>query len=209
MLYSGIIGQSEAKARLKHMVAENRVPHALLFAGRSGSGNLPLALAFAQHLFCTNKTEEGACGKCPSCEQVDGLVHPDLHLVFPIVKTEGRKLSNDYVHEFREAFTDSPYMDIHYWFSSISGENKQPLIGVDEAAEILRKLSYTSFLGSYKLMMIWLPEKMNVEAANKLLKILEEPTEDTIFLLVSDAPEQLLATIRSRVQQIPLVPNSS
>jgi DNA polymerase III subunit delta' len=208
MLYSRIIGQNEAKERLKHMVSERRVPHALLFTGRPGSGNLPLAFAFAQHLFCSNPGPEGACGQCSSCDQADRLVHPDLHAVFPIAKIEDRRLSDHFIHDFRDAFLTDPYMDINYWFSCISSENKQPLIGVDEAYEILRKLSYTSFQGAYKVMIIWLPEKMNQEASNKLLKILEEPPDETIFILVSDAPDQLLATILSRVQQIPLVPNT-
>lgn len=203
MLYTQIVGQQEAKQRLLKMVHENRVPHALLFSGREGSGNLPAALAFAQHLYCTNKTENGACGECAVCNKVSKLIHPDLHLVFPIAKSKDVKSSDDLVKEFREAFLQNSYLTLNDWFNELSAENKQPIIPVEEANGILKKLSYTSYEGSYKMMIIWQPEKMNAEAANKLLKVLEEPPEKTIFVLVSNQPEQLLATIISRVQQIP------
>lgn len=203
MLYSQIVGQQEPKLRLLKMVKEERVPHALLFAGKEGSGNLPAAIAFAQHLYCKNKTDEGACGTCISCNKVSKLIHPDLHLVFPIAKSKDVKSSNDLIKEFREAFLANPYLNLNDWFNELSAENKQPIIPVEEANDILKKLSYTSYEGSYKVMIIWQPEKMNAEAANKLLKILEEPPEKTIFVLVSDHIEQLLATIISRVQQIP------
>lgn len=203
MLYNQIIGQQEPKHRLHKMVSENRVPHALLFSGNEGSGNLAAALAFAQHLYCINKTNEGACGKCTACNKVAKLIHPDLHLVFPIAKSKDVKSSNDLIKEFREAFLQNPYLTLNNWFNELSAENKQPIIPVEEANDILRKLSYTSYEGSYKIMIIWQPEKMNLEAANKLLKILEEPPEKTIFILVTNNPDQLLATILSRVQLIP------
>ncbi len=203
MFYSQIIGQQEPKHRLLKMVNEERVPHALLFAGKEGSGNLPAAVAFAQHLYCSSKTPEGPCGYCASCNKVSKLIHPDLHLVFPIAKSKDVKSSNDLIKEFREAFLNNIYLNLNDWFSELSAENKQPIIPVEEANDILKKLSYTSYEGSYKMMIIWQPEKMNQEAANKLLKILEEPPEKTIFVLVSNHPEQLLATIISRVQQIP------
>lgn len=203
MLYQQIIGQKEALGRLQRMVQEKRVPHALLFNGREGSGNLPAALAFAQHLYCTQPQDGLPCGTCASCNKVAKLIHPDLHLVFPIAKSKDVKTSNDVVKEFREAFLQQPYLNLNDWFNELNAENKQPLIPVEEAADILRKLSYTSYEGSYKTMIIWQPEKMNVEAANKLLKILEEPPDETIFILVSNHPDQLLATIISRVQTIP------
>ncbi len=208
MLYSQIVGQQEAKGRLLKMVKEGRVPHALLFTGKEGCGNLPIALAFAQHLFCKQKTESGACGTCASCNKVSKLIHPDLHLVFPIAKSKYIKSSNDLLKEFREAFLAQPYLSLSDWFNEISAENKQPIIPVEESSDILRKLSYTSYEGTYKIMLIWQPEKMNTEAANRLLKILEEPPDLTIFILVSTQPDQLLATIISRVQQIPFY-NSS
>lgn len=185
------------------MVNESRVPHALLFSGKEGSGNLPVAIAFAQHLYCKQPTAEGACGKCISCNKVAKLIHPDLHFVFPIAKSKDVKSSNDLIKEFRELFLQQPYLSLNDWFNELSAENKQPIIPVEESNDILRKLSYTSYEGSYKMMIIWQPEKMNAEAANKLLKILEEPPDQTIFILVSTNPDQLLATILSRVQQIP------
>ncbi len=208
MLYNQIIGQQEAKHRLLKMVNEQRVPHALLFAGKEGCGNLPAALAFAQHLFCTSKNEAGACGECSSCGKVSKLIHPDLHLVFPIAKSKDVKSSDNLIREFREIVLQNPYLTLNDWFNELNVENKQPIIPVEEANDILRKLSYTSYEGSYKMMVIWQPEKMNTEAANKLLKILEEPPEKTIFILVSNNPEKLLSTILSRVQQIPFYNNS-
>lgn len=208
MLYEQIVGQQEPKQRLLKMVSEERVPHALLFTGKEGSGNLPAAVAFAQHLYCTSKSESGPCNQCAACNKVAKLIHPDLHLVFPIAKSKDVKSSNDLVKEFREAFLAQPYMSLNDWFGELSAENKQPIIPVEEANDILKKLSYTSYEGSYKMMIIWQPEKMNQEAANKLLKVLEEPPEKTIFVLVSNHPDQLLATIISRVQQIPFYPCS-
>jgi DNA polymerase III subunit delta' len=204
MLYSQIVGQNEPKHRLLKMVNEGRVPHALLFTGKEGCGNLPAAIAFAQHLFCTQKTESGACGICISCNKVSKLIHPDLHLVFPIIsRPKEVEVSNDVIKEFRKAFLRNPYFTLNDWNAEQNAENKQPLISVKESNEILRKISYTSFEGSYKIMVIWQPEKMNTEASNKLLKILEEPPEKTIFILVANHTEQLLVTILSRVQQIP------
>jgi DNA polymerase-3 subunit delta' len=208
MLYTQIIGQAEAKERLIKLVNDARVPHALLFTGKEGCGNLPMAFAFAQHLYCTQAKPDGPCNECPSCLKVSKLTHPDLLLVFPIAKSKHVKSSDNLVKDFREAFLANPYLTLNQWFGELSAENKQPIIPVEEANDILRKLSYTSYEGSYKIMVIWQPEKMNTEAANKLLKILEEPPEKTIFILVSDHPEQLLATIISRVQQIPFRPDT-
>lgn len=206
MLYSQIVGQAEVKHRLIKMVNDGRVPHALLLSGKEGCGNLPAAIAFSQHLFCTQKNETGACGTCSACIKVSKLIHPDLHLVFPIItKSKEVEISDDVVKEFREAFLNQPYLTLNDWCIEQNAENKQPLISVKESSEILRKISYTSFEGSYKIMVIWQPEKMNTEASNKLLKILEEPPEKTIFILVSNHPDQLLATIISRVQQIPFI----
>jgi DNA polymerase-3 subunit delta' len=131
------------------------------------------------------------------------LVHPDLHFVFPIAKSKDVKRSNDVIAEFREAFLEQPYLTLNDWFDSLGAENKQPIIPVEESGHIIRELSYTSYEGLYKMMVIWQPEKMNTEAANKLLKVLEEPPEQTLFIMVCNNPDALLATIISRVQQIP------
>jgi DNA polymerase-3 subunit delta' len=200
---SDIVGQEEVKGRLLKMVNENRLPHALLFTGADGSGNLPAAVAFAQYLFCTNKQAKDSCGTCPSCMKVSKLVHPDLHFIFPIAKSKDVKRSNDVIAEFREAFLETPYLTLNDWFDSLGAENKQPIIPVEESGHIIRELSYTSYEGLYKMMVIWQPEKMNTEAANKLLKVLEEPPEQTLFILICNNPDSLLSTIISRVQQIP------
>jgi DNA polymerase-3 subunit delta' len=203
VLFKNIIGQTPVKNRLLNMLQDGRVPHALMFTGPEGSGNLPAAFAFVQYLFCQNKTAEDSCGVCASCLKTGKLIHPDLHLVFPIPISKAVRTSNDLLPEFRELFLETPYLTITDWFGSLDAENKQPIIPSDEANDILKKLSYTSYEGGYKIMVIWQPEKMNASSANKLLKILEEPPEQTLFLLVCNHPDQLLATIISRVQQIP------
>lgn len=202
MLFKNLVGQIPVKHKLLNMLHDGRVPHALMFTGPEGSGNLPAAFAFVQYLFCANKQAEDSCGVCPACLKVSKLIHPDLHLVFPIPLSKHVRTSNDLLPEFREAFIETPYLTIHDWFDNLSAENKQPTIPTDEANDILKKLSYTSYEGGYKIMVIWQPEKMNLSSANKLLKILEEPPDQTLFLLVCNHPDQLLATIISRVQQI-------
>lgn len=202
MLFKNIVGQKPVKDKLLHMLHDGRVPHALMFNGPEGSGNLASAFAFVQYLFCQNKQPSDSCGVCPSCLKVSKLIHPDLHLVFPIPLSKDVKTSNDLLPEFREAFIETPYLTIHDWLDSLNAENKQPTIPTDEANDILKKLSYTSYEGGYKIMIVWQPEKMNISASNKLLKILEEPPEQTLFLLVCNHPDQLLTTIISRVQQL-------
>ena len=202
MYFKDIIGQQEAKTKLLGMFADNRIPHALMLTGPEGSGNLLAAFAFIQYVFCTQKQEKDSCGVCPSCIKTSKLGHPDLHLVFPIAKSKEIKTSNDLLLEFRECFLENPYITIHDWFNNINAENKQPLIPTEEASSILKKLAYTSYEGGYKVMLIWQPETMNADSANKLLKILEEPPEQTLFVLVCNHPDKLLATILSRVQQL-------
>jgi len=200
--FKDIIGQQEAKTKLLGMFADNRIPHALMLTGPEGSGNLLAAFAFIQYVFCTQKQEKDSCGVCPSCLKTSKLGHPDLHLVFPIAKSKEIKTSNDLLLEFRECFLENPYITIHDWFNNINAENKQPLIPTEEASSILKKLAYTSYEGGYKVMLIWQPETMNADSANKLLKILEEPPEQTLFVLVCNHPDKLLTTILSRVQQL-------
>jgi len=203
MLYTKIVAHDELKKRLQKMVNSKRLPHALLFSGGDGCGNLPAALALAAHVLCKNKLESGACGECNACHKTQKLIHSDLHLVFPIIKSKSVRTSDDVLVYFREAILKNPYILEAQWMEELDGENKQSLIPVDEAASILKKLSYTSYEGGYKITLIWQPEKMNSEAANSLLKILEEPPEQTLFILVSIHPDKLLATILSRVQHIP------
>ncbi|MBK8500148.1 MAG: hypothetical protein IPL52_15320 [Flavobacteriales bacterium] len=200
MLFSKVIDHAELKAKLIGNIREGRVPHAQLLVGPRGSGNLPLALAYAQYLLCEDKGVVDACGECPSCMQMAKLEHPDLHLAFPIFFTDKVKTCDAFLADWRREVLAEPYLDIELWRDKLESENKQLRMGVDIAQEIQRKLSMKSFRGGCKVMLIWLPELMDAAAANKLLKVLEEPEPSTVFLLVSNDAEQLLATILSRAQ---------
>ena len=205
MLFRDIIGQEATKQQLRQSVREGRIPHAQLFAGISGIGKLQLALAYAQYLNCPHRTDEDSCGQCPTCLQFENLQHPDLHFVFPIVKTDAGDTCNDFLEPWRTILLDKHYFDLDDWHKALGVETKQSMIYEKESGEILRKLSLKAYGDGYKVMIIWQPEKMNIECANKLLKLLEEPPAKTVFLLVSEHPERLLSTIQSRVQTV-LVP---
>lgn len=202
MLFKKILGQQNVKTKLIRSVNEGRVSHAQLFLAPQGSGGLALAVAYAQYISCENKQEEDSCGECPSCVKYNKLVHPDLHFVYPIALSKDVRVSSHKASEWRDAFLDNPYITLFSWFETLGAENKQAVIGADESAEILRKLSLTTYEAEYKIMIIWQAEKMNPAAANKLLKILEEPPEKTLFLLVCENEEQLLRTIVSRTQLV-------
>lgn len=201
--FRDVIGQEAAKQRLLQEAGEGRIPHAQLFCGPEGAGKLPLALAYAKYLCCTDPGPEGACGTCPSCVKWNKLVHPDVHFMFPIVKSaKGKKeVCDDYLADWRHLLMNNPYFALPHWLSAMGAENGQALIYARESDEITRKLSLKSVEGGYKITIIWLPEKMHEACANKLLKLLEEPPEKTLFLLVSEMPEQLLSTILSRTQR--------
>ena len=201
--FRDVIGQEAAKQRLLQEAGEGRIPHAQLFCGPEGAGKLPLALAYAKYLCCTNPGPEGACGTCPSCVKWNKLVHPDVHFMFPIVKSaKGKKeVCDDYLADWRHLLMNNPYFALPHWLAAMGAENGQALIYARESDEITRKLSLKSVEGGYKITIIWLPEKMHEACANKLLKLLEEPPEKTLFLLVSEMPEQLLSTILSRTQR--------
>lgn len=204
MFFRDIIGQEEIKQRLLLEVKENRVAHAQLFCGPEGCGKLGLAVAYARYLCCTNRGEHDACGTCPSCIKFNKLVHPDLHFVFPVIKRKSGSdvVSDDYIQEWRGLMAKGPYFNLNNWLEAMGAENQQAQIFVKESDELTRKLSLKSSEGGYKIVIIWLPEKMKVECANKLLKLLEEPPAFTVFLLVSEAPEQILPTILSRTQRL-------
>lgn len=204
MFFRDIIGQQPIKERLINSVRDNRISHAQLCFGPDGSGTLPMAFAYARYVHCTARGENDACGTCPSCQKYDKLVHPDLHLVYPIALSKDLRVSATVIKEFRESILENNYLTLDDWFGKIEAENKQPVIGTEESVEILKKLSLTTFEGEYKIMIIWMAEKMNVTAANKLLKILEEPPDKTLFLLVTEAEDQLLRTIVSRTQLVKL-----
>lgn len=205
MFFKDIIGQKEAKQRLIREVKEGKIAHTRLFCGPEGIGKLPLAIAYARYLSCSNPTETDACGTCPNCIKFNKLAHPDLHFVFPVIKKKSKDaVSDDFIAEWRELINQTPYFNLNMWLEEMGAENQQALIYVKESDEIIRKLSLKSSQGGYKIMIIWLPEKMNIECSNKLLKLLEEPPSQTVFLLVSEEPDTLLATIQSRTQRFNL-----
>ncbi len=207
MQFKDIIGQEEVKARLARTVDEGRVSHAQMFTGQSGYGTLPLAVAYVQYLNCPDRKDGDSCGVCPSCRKITELQHPDVHFVMPVNK-QGKKsgeviTSDVFLPEWRRTMAAAGgYFDEQMWYGELGLENLQGLISKKDADEVIRKLSFKSFEGGYKAVIIWLPEKMNTEAANTLLKILEEPWDRTLFVLVSESPRLLLPTITSRVQEV-------
>ncbi|CAN5384260.1 DNA polymerase III subunit delta' [soil metagenome] len=205
MLFSDVIGQAAVKERLISGTREGRVSHALLFFGPKGSGTLPMARAFAQFLNCENPGESDSCGKCPSCIKSRKMIHPDIHFIYPIatVKDVKNPKSIDFVDDWRKLAFNQPYLDLNDWIQYIVGEeSKQGFISAEESNDIIRKISLKSFEAPYKVVVIWMPEKLRIEAANKLLKSLEEPPDNTIFILASEQRDQLLATILSRTQLV-------
>ena len=208
MRFADIIGHDELKARLRSQIDAGRVSHAQLFSGEAGFGTLPLALAYVQYLFCKNRHDGDSCGVCPSCQQIEALAHPDLHFVFPVNKREkksGEVVTSDmFIEKWREIWQQRQgIFSAEEWYSMLDlGKTMKGLISAKESEEIIRKLQFKSFSSDYKAMIIWLPEAMNQEAANKILKILEEPWEKTLFILVSEHTELLLQTITSRTQEV-------
>lgn len=204
MYFKDIIGLDEAKRHLIEEVTEGRPPHALLIHGPRGTGKLALATAYARYLNCKHPQAEDACGKCENCRLFDKLNYPDLHFVYPVIKkkSSGEVTSSDYVEEWREQMSRTAYFDLDDWLEDIGAANQQPMIYVKESDEIIRTMAYKGMMGGYKVVIIWLPERMNEGCANKILKILEEPPVETVFLLVSDEPDKLLPTILSRTQRL-------
>lgn len=206
MTFQEVIGQEDAKERLRMLVQENRVPHAMLFCGPQGCGKMALAMAFASYLLCSNKENGDSCGHCPQCAMTRKWSHPDLHFTYPVIKAAGtssdyKPVSDDFAREWHRLLGESPYFTIDHWLREIGAGNQQAIITVRESDEISRKLSLKSSQGGYKVSLIWLPERMNEASANKLLKLIEEPPSQTVFLLVSEEPVLLLETIRSRTQR--------
>jgi len=206
MQFRDIPGQVEIKESLIHTVRDGRISHAQMFYGPEGSGKLALAVAYAQYICCTDQQLDDSCGKCPSCIKYAKLVHPDLHFVFPATPPTASKSDETPVEKaiekWREIFIENPYFDQYQWYDKIGIENKQGMIGVKESVEIIRKLNLKPYESDFKILIMWLPERMNTTAANKLLKMVEEPPLGTVFLLVSETPEEVLPTILSRTQMI-------
>ena len=208
MRFADITGQEDLKRHLTQSVDAGRVSHAQLFTGTAGSGALAVAVAYVQYLCCRHRSGGDSCGECPDCRQIAALAHPDLHLVFPVNK-QGKKSgevmrSDEFLPQFRALFAErGGYFSPQDWYDRLDlGKTLKGMIAAREADEIIRKLSFKSFEADYKTMLIWLPEAMNEEAANKILKILEEPWDRTLFILVCEHPDRLLPTILSRTQEV-------
>jgi DNA polymerase-3 subunit delta' len=208
MFFKEVIGQNSIKLRLIQSVKEERVSHAQLFAGPAGTGKLALAIAYAQYVACTNRQLEDSCGECPSCKKYRKLIHPDLHFVFPVIKTPKFKepISDNFMEEWRMIIGQNPYFNIDQWLELLNAENAQGLIYAHQSEEIIRKLNLKSYESEYKVMIIWLPERMHVACANKLLKMIEEPPVKTLFILITENEEDIISTIRSRCQLITIPP---
>ncbi|MGR6087241.1 MAG: DNA polymerase III subunit [Arcticibacter sp.] len=205
MRFSEVIGLQEVKERLASAVMEDRVSHAQLFSGHKGSHGLAMALAYASFLMCENRNHDDSCGACPACIKNDKLVHPDLHFSFPSVTTSEVKEKPKSIHfidKWRSAVLENPYLSLDDWYDHLGVGNKQGFMSVEEANDIMRKLSLKTYESSFKILIMWMPEKMRVDAANKLLKTLEEPPSGSVFILVTEDGTALLPTIRSRTQLV-------
>ena len=201
MLFKDIPGQQAVKKRLINSVNEARISHAQLFLGPEGSGSLALALDYAQYISCLEKLPDDSCGKCSACTKYQKLIHPDLHFSYPFITKASAETSVNYIKEWRNAIAENPFMGIDQWMEYLDAENKQPNINIAECHAIIQKLVLKSFEAEYKIILIWLPEYLGA-AGNSLLKLIEEPPAKTLFILIAQNYEQILATILSRTQLI-------
>jgi DNA polymerase-3 subunit delta' len=207
MKFSQVLGNPTVKKKLMAGISEGRIAHAQLFTSRVGGGNLAMALAYVQYLFCKDRKEDDSCGVCDGCRKVSRIIHPDLHFAFPLntnKKIKKDPLCNDFMDEWRAKLIENPYMSVPDWAEELGVENKAVSIPVREAEEILRKLNYRPYEADYKVMIIWSPEYLHHLAIPKLLKIIEEPPGQTVFILVSSSPDEILNTITSRTQLVKL-----
>ncbi len=204
MRFADIAGHNNVKEHLRALVDSDRVPHALLLSGPEGTGKLALARALAQYMHCVSPVNGDSCGRCPSCVRHASLNNADMHFVYPIVKSKQKHqlVSTDMADAWRNFLSCGNYASWQCWLDIIDAGNSRPGIYVEESAEILRKLNISNFSARYKVMVVWLPEKLQGEAANKLLKIIEEPFDDTKFIFVSNDPASILPTILSRLQRV-------
>ncbi|WP_340076253.1 DNA polymerase III subunit delta' [Leptobacterium sp. I13] len=211
MLFKDILGQEHIKNHLTYSADSGRIPHAQLFVGNEGCGILPMAIAYAQYVLCKNTGGENIQGNTACNIKFEHLSHPDLHFAFPVAtnnKIKSHPVSNSFMEEWRQFVKGQPYGNLFDWYQLIGIENKQGQIGVDEAQEIVKSLSLKAYEGGYKIMIIWMADKMNIAASNKLLKLIEEPPEKTLFLLLTEDEEQIIQTIRSRCQVLHFPPLS-
>lgn len=208
MRFADVIGQEEVKGRLLQMVREDRLPHALMLCGPQGSGKMALALALASYVLCGDEEKgDDSCGHCQHCRLTAKLQHPDLHYTFPTIKlpsmsAEHKPVSDDFIREWQDMLAEGPYFSASQWLTRMGAANQQAIITAGESDNLSKKLSLKSCISEYKVAVVWLPERMNTECANKILKLVEEPPSKTVFIMVSEQPELLPETIRSRVQRI-------
>jgi DNA polymerase-3 subunit delta' len=203
MQFSEILGQEHIKSHLTKSADLGRIPHAQLFVGPEGSGTLPMAIAYAQYILCSNQNGENSGANAACNIKFQKISHPDLHFVYPTVSTEEvkqRPKSLDFITDWRQFIAQNPYGGLFDWYSALNVQNKQGEIRVDDAQEILKSLALKSYEGGYKIMIVWMADKLNIAASNKLLKLLEEPPEKTVFILISENEEDIIQTIRSRCQ---------
>ena len=207
-MFEQVIGQREVQERLIQMVNEDRLPHAIMLCGPQGTGKLALAVGFAKVLLAEKVNSMFAdAPEYVESPMLKNLEHPDLHFTYPTIKlpsmgSDHKPISDDFAREWHELMIASPYFTMNEWLEQMGGENQQAIITAGESDELVRKLSLKSSQGGYKVSLIWLPERMNIECANKILKLLEEPPSQTVFIMVCQEPDKLLETIRSRVQRI-------
>ena len=204
VFFKDVIGQRGVIEQLRRSVDENRLAHALLITGPRGNGKLAIAIALANYLLC-GKGQGDACGACPACVKLGKFIHSDLHFVFPVKKRKSgsdNPVSDDYIAEWRAMLSKGAYFSYDEWLEKLDLDNQQPMIYERESSEIMHKLSMQAREGGWKVVIIWLPEKMKEVGSNKLLKIIEEPPKDTLFLLVSEEPDKIIATIQSRTQRV-------
>ncbi|MDD5506937.1 MAG: DNA polymerase III subunit delta [Bacteroidales bacterium] len=206
MRFSSIPGQNNIKRRLIQTVRESRISHAQLFFGPEGAGKLAMAIAYAQYINCTDRTEEDSCGRCPSCIKYEKLIHPDLHFILPVAVTKKvpkNPLTREFLSDWRELLiTRGCFVALDDWYQKIDLENKQAIINADDCNEIIKTLNYKAYEAEYKVMIIWMVEKLYHAAAPKILKILEEPPDKTLFILISANHDQIISTILSRTQPV-------
>lgn len=205
MMFSDILGHEHLKDHLIRTAANGRIPHAQIFTGPEGSGTLAMAIAYAQYILCGNSGEENSGGNETCNMRFSSLSHPDLHFVFPSFATADVKKnpkSADFISDFRNFFLENPYGSLFEWYSALGVDNKQGMIRVEDAQDVLRMMSLKPYEGGYKVMIVWMAEKMNMETSNKLLKIIEEPPAKGLIILVVEDEEELLPTVRSRCQAI-------
>lgn len=212
MLFKEVLGQHTVKKRLIEATGQQKISHAQLFFGKPGSGTIPMALAYAQYILCQNKQADDACGLCPDCLKISKLVHPDLHFIFPVNTNDDVKkdpTSDKFLPIWRKSLLQNPYLEYNDWVRILEIENKQAIINTEDCSNILDKLSLKSYASGYKIMILWMAEKIHHAAAPKLLKILEEPPEKTLFIVISENLENILNTILSRLQMVKLEPLSA